>query len=66
MVAMNVTPEHLQEKYGNRITFHGGLNTQTFMPVATPDEVAAEVRASLQNSWSEWRIHLGWVTFLSG
>lgn len=43
MKAMGVTPEHLAERYGGRITFHGGLDTQGFMQKATPEAVAAEV-----------------------
>ena len=42
MRAMDTTSEHLQEAYGDRICFHGGMNTQGFMNEATPDEVAEE------------------------
>ncbi len=44
MPAMGVTPEVLHARYGGRITFHGGLDTQTLLPYATPDAVAAEAR----------------------
>lgn len=35
-------PENLQAKYGGRITFHGGIDTQWLLPHGTPAEVAAE------------------------
>ncbi|MGD0783671.1 MAG: uroporphyrinogen decarboxylase family protein, partial [Candidatus Aminicenantales bacterium] len=28
---------------GNRLTFHGGMDMQRLLPLATPDEVRAEV-----------------------
>jgi len=44
MRAMRTTPEHLKREYGERVTFHGGMNTQGFMNEASPDEVAQEAR----------------------
>ena len=44
MVAMKVEPEYLKNKYGDRITFHGGLNTQSFVNIANCNEIANEVR----------------------
>jgi len=41
--AMNTKPEDLKRKYGDRITFHGGLDTQGFMNSAGTDEVVNEV-----------------------
>ena len=35
----------LKEKYGNDITFWGGVSTQKTLPYGTPDEVAEETRA---------------------
>ena len=34
----------LKEKYGNRITFWGGISTQRTLPYGTPEEVAEETR----------------------
>ncbi len=34
--------EHLVEKFGGRITFHGGIDTQGLLPSGTPEEVTAE------------------------
>jgi uroporphyrinogen decarboxylase len=39
---MNV--EAVKRKYGNHLTFHGGVSTQKTLPYGTPDEVRAEVR----------------------
>ena len=35
----------LKEKYGDKITFWGGISTQRTLPYGTPEEVAAETRA---------------------
>ena len=35
----------LKDKYGDKITFWGGISTQKTLPYGTPDEVAAETRA---------------------
>ena len=37
-------PETLRERFGGRLTFHGGLDVQTLLPSGTPDEVADHVR----------------------
>jgi uroporphyrinogen decarboxylase len=34
----------LKEKYGNAITFWGGISTQRTLPYGTPEEVAEETR----------------------
>lgn len=34
----------LKERWGDRLTFCGGVDTQRILPTGTPDEVAAEVR----------------------
>ena len=51
MDALNpVQPEcmdvyELKERYGDKITFWGGVSTQRTLPYGTPEEVAAETRA---------------------
>ena len=37
----------IYEKYGDRISFHGTIGTQTVMPHGTPEEVIAEVHKNL-------------------
>jgi uroporphyrinogen decarboxylase len=37
-------PENLQNKYGGRIAFHGGIDTQGVLPNGTPEEVREETR----------------------
>ena len=37
-------PVSLKKKYGDNITFNGGINTQTVLPFGTPDEVRKEAR----------------------
>lgn len=39
--------DNLLRKYGGRITFHGGIDTQDILPHGTPEEVAAETRRFL-------------------
>lgn len=34
----------IQKKYGDKLSFDGGLGTQKLMPFGTPEEVAAEVK----------------------
>jgi len=42
--ARDMDPVRLQQKYGATLTFHGGIDTQRFLPWATPDQVKEEVR----------------------
>lgn len=42
--AMAISAEELKTRYGQRITFHGGLDTQGFLNAATPEEAAHETR----------------------
>ncbi|MFB3825375.1 MAG: uroporphyrinogen decarboxylase family protein [Bryobacteraceae bacterium] len=43
--AAGMTPEHLKNTYGDRITFWGGgVDTQQVLPFGTPDEVREQVR----------------------
>ncbi len=37
-------PENLKAEFGDRLSFHGGIDTQILLPRATPAQVAAEVR----------------------
>jgi len=41
--AKNADPYELKHKYGDRITFWGGLGSQSTIPFGTPDEIKAEV-----------------------
>ncbi|MDI7276014.1 MAG: uroporphyrinogen decarboxylase family protein, partial [Anaerolineae bacterium] len=42
--AAGMDPYRLKRKYGERITFWGGLGSQSTIPFATPGEIKAEVR----------------------
>ncbi len=42
--ARDMNPAHLKAAFGSRITFWGGINTQSVLPFGTPDEVRGEVR----------------------
>lgn len=42
--AANMEPERLKREFGDRLTFHGAVNTQRIMPGGTPDEVRKEAR----------------------
>jgi uroporphyrinogen decarboxylase len=41
--AKNNDPYELKRKYGDKITFWGGLGSQSTIPFGTPDEIRAEV-----------------------
>lgn len=41
--ASGMSPEILKNKYGNQITFHGGIDTQHLLPEGTVEEVRLEV-----------------------
>lgn len=41
-------PENLQAKYGGRITFHGGVDTQDLLPHGTPEQVEKEARRYME------------------
>jgi len=43
-MAAGMEPEGLQRDFGERIAFHGGLDTQSTLPFGGPAEVRAEVR----------------------
>lgn len=46
--ARDMDPLRLKEKYGSVLSFHGGIDTQRFLPRATPAEVEGEVRRMIQ------------------
>jgi uroporphyrinogen decarboxylase len=37
----------LYERYGDRLSFHGSIGTQTTMPFGTPNDVRREVMSNL-------------------
>ena len=37
-------PESLQQEFGGKIAFHGGIDTQSLLPFGSPEEVRAECR----------------------
>ena len=45
--AKDMEPDKLKRAYGDRIVFHGGIDTQHLLPEGTPEEVAAGVRGVL-------------------
>ncbi len=44
VTASGMEPETLKERFGGRITFWGGINSQEILPFSNPDEVRAETR----------------------
>jgi len=42
--ARNMAPEELKRRYGSRVTFWGGVDTQQLLPYGTPAEVAEGVK----------------------
>jgi uroporphyrinogen decarboxylase len=42
--ARDMEPGRLKEKYGSTLSFHGAIDTQRFLPWATPAQVKEEVR----------------------
>ncbi len=42
--AQDMDPVRLKQKYGASLSFHGGIDTQRFLPRATPDQVREEAR----------------------
>ena len=43
-VGPEMSPESLKAAFGDRLTFHGGIDMQRLLPVGTPEQVALEVR----------------------
>ncbi len=46
--ARDMNALQLKEKYGTRISFHGGIDTQYVLPFGDADEVAAETRRKIE------------------
>ena len=46
--AANMEPWRLKESYGERIVFHGGIDTQELLPFAAPDEVRQVVLETIK------------------
>lgn len=46
--ARDMEPERLKEKYGAVLSFHGAIDTQRFLPRATPEQVREEVRRMIR------------------
>lgn len=44
VTAKDMEPAHLKERFGDRITFWGGINSQRILPFGTPEDVRREVR----------------------
>lgn len=44
ITASGMEPHNLKEKYGNYLTFHGGVDTQQVMPQGTAEEVQDHVK----------------------
>jgi uroporphyrinogen decarboxylase len=42
--ATNMQPEYLKKRYGDRVTFWGGVDTQHLLPYGSPQEVADGVK----------------------
>lgn len=42
--AKNTNPYDLKKKYGDKLTFWGGLGSQSTIPFGTPSEIQAEVQ----------------------
>ena len=41
-------PDRLKAAYGDRLTFHGGIDTQYILPLGTPQEVAQETEIFIE------------------
>jgi uroporphyrinogen decarboxylase len=46
--ARDMDPQRLKEKYGKALSFHGAIDTQRFLPRATPAEIEEEVRRMIR------------------
>jgi uroporphyrinogen decarboxylase len=44
VTARDMEPASLKKRWGERIAFWGGINTQEVLPFGTPEEVRTEVR----------------------
>lgn len=46
--AKDMDPVRLKQRYGSLLSFHGGIDTQRFLPRATPAEVREEARRMIR------------------
>lgn len=46
--AKHMDPEHLKNKYGEKLSFHGGIDTQSFLAQASPDAVEKEAQRMIK------------------
>ena len=46
--AANMVPRTLKQRFGGRISFHGGVSIQNVLPRRTPEDVRSHVRALLE------------------
>ena len=44
-------PAEYKAKYGDRLTFYGGIDVERLLPFGTPDEVRAEIRRLGRGCW---------------
>jgi uroporphyrinogen decarboxylase len=49
VAAAGMDTEELKRRFGDRIAFWGGVDTQRVMPMGTPDEVRAEARRRIRD-----------------
>jgi len=47
-MAKGMEPERLNEDFGDRISFHGGIDVQSTLPFGSPEDVRAQVRSYLE------------------
>ncbi len=47
VTAKGMVPAELKARFGNRIVFHGGIDTQQVLPFGTREQVAAHVRETV-------------------
>ena len=47
-LAAGMSAEELKPRFGDRLTFHGGIDEQELLPRSTPAEVCSEVRRLIQ------------------
>lgn len=43
-VSAEMAPERLKAQYGDRLSFHGGMDMQKLLPFGTPEQIQAEAR----------------------
>ncbi|MHB1274855.1 MAG: uroporphyrinogen decarboxylase family protein [Candidatus Humimicrobiaceae bacterium] len=57
--AKNMDLENLKNKFGKNICFHGGLDSQKFLPFAKPEDITGEVKKIKEMFMGEGGIILG-------